>query len=265
MTKAKMDSEVFKGSIIVPRKKTGKAAKAAKVSKTARKKEKKLKPHTRVLGSWLSPFEKPTLLWMAARLPAWMTPDVLTFIGIFGSLLILTGYCLTLVNKYFLLLASFGFALNWFGDSLDGTVARFRKIERPKYGFFVDHSVDAINEVCIFVGVGISPFAQFTIAMLALAGYLLMSVNVFLTTYVTGEFRLSYAKLGPTEARVLAIAANMFVMFAVVPSLSVFGLQLTAIDFLGLLIASVAYVSFIMTTIKTSLKLAKVDKPGGKE
>ncbi len=254
MTKAKLDSEVFHGSIVVP-KKSEKAAKSGK----ARRKEKKIKPHTRVLGSWLSPLEKPVLLWMAARLPAWMTPDVLTFIGIVGSMLILAGYCLTLVNKYFLLLASFGFALNWFGDSLDGTVARYRKIERPKYGFFVDHSVDAFNEVCIFIGVGISPYAQFTIAMLALAGYLLMSVNVFLTTYVTGEFRLSYAKLGPTEARLLAIAANLFVLLAVVPQLRVFGFEITAIDVLGLFMATVLYSSFLKQTISTGLKLEKAE------
>ncbi len=257
MTKAKLESEVFQGSIIVPRKKREKAAKA---NKAAHRKGKKLKPHTRVLGSWLSPVEKPVLLWLAARLPAWMTPDILTFIGILGSGLILTGYCLTLVNKYFLLLASFGFVLNWFGDSLDGTIARYRKIERPKYGFFVDHSVDAFNEVCIFIGVGISPYAQFTIAMLALVGYLLMSVNVFLSTYVTGEFRLSYARLGPTEARILAIAANLFVLLAVVPQLTVFGFEITAIDLLGLFMAAVLYSSFMMQTVKTSLKLEKAER-----
>ncbi len=205
------------------------------------------------------------MLWLAARLPAWMTPDILTFIGIAGSLLILAGYCLTLINPYFLLLASFGFVLNWFGDSLDGTLARFRHIERPKYGFFVDHSVDAINEVCIFLGVGISPYSQFPIAMLALAGYLLMSVNVFLTTYVTGEFRLSYAKLGPTEARVLAIAANLLVLFGLTPTLTLLGIKLTAIDLVALFVAVVLFVSFILTTTKTSLKLAKIDRPGGKQ
>ncbi len=261
MTKAKMDGDAFQGSILIPRKKSSKAAKAA--TRAARKKEKKLKPHTRVLGSILSPLEKPTLLWLAARLPAWMTPDVLTFIGIIGSLFILAGYCLALVNEYFLILASFGFALNWFGDSLDGTVARYRHIERPKYGFFVDHSVDAINEVCIFLGVGISPYCQFPIAMLALSGYLLMSVNVFLTTYVSGEFRLSYAKLGPTEARVLAILANVVVMLGILPKMVVFGRQLTAIDLLGLFITVVLFSSFIGSTVKTSLALSKVDRPGG--
>lgn len=251
MAKLKMDGEVFQGSIEVSKKGSASAA---------RKKTKKLKPHTRVLGSWLSPLERPALLWMAARLPAWMTPDVLTAIGILGSLFIFAGYCLSLFSKYFLLLASFGFVVNWFGDSLDGTVARYRKIERPKYGFFVDHSVDTINEVCIFIGAGISPYAQFEIAMLALAGYLLMSVNVFLTTYVDGEFRLSFAKLGPTEARLLAIGANLVVMFAGLPMLNLFGSSFSAIDFVGVFMAVVLFSAFMVNTVRTSIRLARSDR-----
>src|SRR5690554_1739776 len=98
--------------------------------------------HTRINQTILGPLEKPALQWMAARLPVWVTPDTLTGIGIFASVLIFISFVLTNIHPGFLWLASFGVVLNWFGDSLDGTLARYRKIERPQYGFFVDHAVD---------------------------------------------------------------------------------------------------------------------------
>ena len=99
--------------------------------------------HKRVNDILLGPIERPALNWLAAHMPAWMTPDGLTIIGVIGAVIILVSYGLSNLEPAFLWLASFGFFVNWFGDSLDGTLARYRKIERPKYGFFVDHTVDA--------------------------------------------------------------------------------------------------------------------------
>lgn len=176
--------------------------------------------HQRVNDILLGPLERPALKWLAARTPAWVTPDMLTGFGFLASILIFASYWATTISPAYLWLASFGFVLNWFGDSLDGNVARFRKIERPRYGYFIDHTVDALAECLIFLGLGLSPYADFNLAALCLAAYLLMSNMVYISTYVEGTFRISYAKLGPTEVRLIAITANTIIFFLGNPSIS---------------------------------------------
>lgn len=176
--------------------------------------------HQRVNDILLGPLERPALRWLAERTPAWVTPDMLTGLGFLASVLIFGAYWATNINPNFLWLASFGFVLNWFGDSLDGNVARFRKMERPRYGYFIDHTVDALAECMIFIGLGLSPYVDFNLAMLCLASYLLMSNMVYISTYVEGTFRISYSKLGPTEVRVIAILANTIVYLLGNPTLS---------------------------------------------
>ncbi len=105
-----------------------------------------MKPHQRVNDILLGPLERPALAWLAAHMPAWVSPDTLTGIGVLGAVIIFLSYSLSNVHSGFLWLASLGFVINWFGDSLDGTLARYRRCERPKYGYFIDHTVDAFNE-----------------------------------------------------------------------------------------------------------------------
>src|SRR5919198_5149184 len=107
----------------------------------------KIKGHTRVNDILLGPLERPALQWLAAHMPAWITPDDCTLIGILGALLTLVSYGLSNLNPNFLWLASLGFFINWFGDSLDGTLARYRHIERPRYGYYIDHVIDVICQV----------------------------------------------------------------------------------------------------------------------
>lgn len=169
--------------------------------------------HTRVNKSLLSTLERSTLAWFSKRMPAWVTPDSLTLFGFFGTILIGVSYYLTNQNPGFLWLASLGLVINWFGDSLDGTLARFRKVERPRYGFFIDHVIDGLGEVIIMVGIGLSPYVDFRIAMVALVGYLLLGNLVYILTYVRNEFRISYAGLSPTEVRLILILTNALVFF----------------------------------------------------
>jgi archaetidylinositol phosphate synthase len=169
--------------------------------------------HKRVNDILLGPLERPALKWLASHLPGWISPDACTLIGILGSIIILVSYLLTRMNQGFFWLASLGFVINWFGDSLDGTLARFRNIERPIYGFFVDHVTDAFSQVLIFLGLGLTPYIRFDVACLILVTYLLLSVLVYVRTYVAGEFRISYSRLGPTEIRVLAILLNTAMFF----------------------------------------------------
>src|SRR5512138_816292 len=116
--------------------------------------------HRRVNDILLGPLERPTLKWLAAHMPAWVTPDICTIIGVFGAILISLSYVLTVFDKNFLWLASLGFVINWFGDSLDGTLARYRKIERPIFGFFVDHIMDAFSVTVIILGLGMTDYVN---------------------------------------------------------------------------------------------------------
>jgi archaetidylinositol phosphate synthase len=178
-----------------------------------------MKEHERKNDILLGPLERPALAWLAKRMPAWVWPDTLTGIGIFASVLILISYWLTTYNKNFLWLASFGFILQWFGDSLDGTLARYRHIERPRYGFFLDHAVDALSEILIFIGLGLSPYVDLKVALFGLVAYLNISVLVYLIMLTKNYFQIALWKIGPTEFRLIAILANVAVYFIGNPSL----------------------------------------------
>jgi archaetidylinositol phosphate synthase len=172
-----------------------------------------IEKHKRVNDIFLGPLERPALQWLSARMPAWITPDICTAIGVLGAFIISIGYFLSNFDRNFLWLASFGFVVNWFGDSLDGTLARYRHIERPKFGFFIDHTTDSFSQVVIFLGLGLSPYVSFYVACLALIAYLMLSVLAYVRTCVVGEFKISYGQLGPTEIRVLAILLNIAMYF----------------------------------------------------
>ena len=161
----------------------------------------------------LGPLERPALQWFCAHMPAWVTPDILTGIGVGGAILVTLGYALTTLDKNFIWLVNFGIFINWFGDSLDGSLARYRKIERPRYGFFVDHIFDAIGQVLAFVGFALSPYVRFDVAMFGLVVYLLMDVLVLARMSVQGIFKISYAKIGPTEVRTIVFLFNIMLYF----------------------------------------------------
>ena len=221
--------------------------------------------HKRVNDILFGPLERPALQWLAAHMPDWMNPDILTLIGIIGALIIFTGYVLSGSNPAFLWLAILGYVINWFGDSLDGTLARYRKIERPKYGFFVDHTVDAFGQLWILAGLGLSPYVSFSVAMLTLVGYLMMSVLVYVTTFVTGEFKISYGKLGPTEIRVIAILATVAFFFGGVRTIEFSFGSYPVYDLLILAIALLLIGIFTVTTASRAYELSKLDerRPAG--
>lgn len=169
--------------------------------------------HQRVNDILLGPLERPALKWLAAHMPAWVNPDILTAVGLFGVVVTLVGYVLSRQSPGWLWLASLGYVINWFGDSLDGTLARYRHIERPRYGFYIDHVADVICQFIVFIGLGLSPYVSFNVAILSLVGYMMLSVLVYVLTYVMGEYRLSYGSLGPTEVRAIAILMNTMMFF----------------------------------------------------
>jgi phosphatidylglycerophosphate synthase len=153
--------------------------------------------------------ERRLLNWICARLPLWWTPDRLTALGFSGAVLIAVGYIASNWGRDWLWLAVFGFCLNWFGDSLDGSVARFRKIERPNYGYFIDHSLDSLANTLFVVGMGLSPYLRMDTALFGLCGYLLLSIHTFISAKVTGVMSLTYLGGGPTEVRMVLIVLTI--------------------------------------------------------
>jgi len=162
--------------------------------------------------SILTPLEKITLRWLAERLPSWINSDHLTLLGFAGMILTGLSYYLAQFNPLFLLAAIVCLAINWFGDSLDGTVARLRNRQRPRYGFYVDHVVDAFGITFVLTGIGLSGYMSFPVAMVFLAAYLLMNIEIYLTTYTLGIFKLSYGVMGPTELRVIVCIGNLVLL-----------------------------------------------------
>jgi phosphatidylglycerophosphate synthase len=190
-----------------------------------------------------------------------MTPDKLTAIGTAGAFLIFFSYLATRIHPGFLWLASLGFLINWYGDSLDGTLARYRKIQRPKYGFFIDHTVDAFNETLVVLGLGLSIYVTFSVASLALIGYLMLSVFVYVRTFVDGVFQISYGKLGPTEVRVIIVALNTAMFFFGVLRIKLpFG-WFTVYDIPVAIIALVLVLIFVVSSWSKARDLAAIDRP----
>lgn len=165
------------------------------------------------------------------------------------------GYVASGVDSDWLWLAIAGFFVHWFGDSLDGSLARYRQIERPRLGYFIDHSADGLGNLMIVGGLGLSPFVRLDVSLMALAGYYLLSIHAFLAARVLGELRLSYAAAGPTELRLLLIGMTLFMWSygretPLIAGISVFDLAVATAA--GLLI-----VLFISQTITTGQRIAK--------
>lgn len=200
----------------------------------------------RIQTSLLNSAEKKVLVWLAARQPGWVTSDTLTWLGVFGTVLYMAGGWLANDNVLWLWLAVFGLVVHWYGDSLDGTLARVRGTQRPVYGFFIDHSLDAVTTCMIFFGAGFSPLLRMDVALAALAGYLCLSIYTYVGTIVKGEFRLTYGKLGPTEFRLLLILLNIVYMYTPWGSwhCEFLGGTWSAFDLLGLVVAVVLFVIF---------------------
>lgn len=159
--------------------------------------------HVREHGSVLASIEKRTLIWMAERLPRWVSSDLLTLVGAAAMAGAGLAFALTRVTAWSLALVPIFLALNWFGDSLDGTVARVRQCQRPRYGFYVDHIVDVVNAVLLFTGMALSGLIGGWMAAALLVAYLLLCAESFLAAHTVGVFRLSFSGWGPTELRIL--------------------------------------------------------------
>ena len=226
------------------------------------------KQAVRIQTSILNPCEKRILAWLAGKMPAWVTSDMLTFVGFLGAVVVAAGYALSNLNLNWLWLACFGFLVNWFGDSLDGNLAYARGTQRHTYGFFIDHNVDVIDEVLMFIGVGISPLVNLTFMLALLVSYLVLSVYVYIDCYLIGEHRLTHGGLGPTEFRLLAVIVNILYLY--VPQLSLWKRHIVLfhnefdfgiLDGVALFCALAIFLLFLAGFLKDVKYFAKVDPP----
>jgi len=226
------------------------------------------KQAARIQTSILNPLEKKILVWLAQRMPKWVNSDMLTFVGFLGAVTMAVGYALANNNLNWLWLSCFGLLLNWFGDSLDGSLARVRNTQRKTYGFFIDHNVDVINETIMFIGVGLSPMVNMSFAMFALVAYFMISVYVYIDCHLKGEMRLTYGGLGPTEFRLIVFIVNL--LFLYIPWLSTWKIPMTIfgkplmvgfLDFVAFGAAMVIFVMYIVAFVKDIKYFSEIDPP----
>ena len=221
-----------------------------------------IKQSQRIQTSIINGVEKRVLAWLAQRQPRWATSDMLTLVGVVGAFLTGLGFYLTHYDINWLWLSSAGLIINWYGDSLDGTLARVRNCQRPVYGYYIDHTVDCINEAFMFVGAGLSPLVDLDLALYVFILYLFMTINVSINAHLKSEFRLTYAKLGPTEFRLIIVIANtVLILFPqlVTYTLTLGGRAYTTLDLVAIVIIVLLAVIYLVTIIADARHYAAVD------
>ena len=233
---------------------------------------KEKKQAARIQTSILSAAEKKVLVWLAERMPSWVTSDMLTFVGFLGALVVAAGYALSNLSLYWMWLSCLGLFINWFGDSLDGSLARVRNTQRKTYGFFIDHNVDVINETIMFIGVGCSPIVNMSFAMLALVGYFMLSIYVYIDCHLKGEMRLTYGGLGPTEFRIILILVNIAFMY--IPWLTAWKrdvvlfhnqFSIGLFDYIAVGISLLLFLFYIVSFFRDAAYYSKIDPPANKK
>ena len=205
----------------------------------------------------LARFERRFLPWVARRLPRRVLPDDMTALGVAAALGVCAAYQLSNDGSGWLWVASALLVVQWFGDSLDGTLARVRGIQRPKYGYYLDHLVDAVSTAAIGIGLGLSPYMLLSVGTLVVVAYLILSINVYLESYALGRFSLGYGYLGPTEIRAILILLNTALALGIGLEFRIVELNMTVFDVIGLGIAGVMIALLTTRAFKNLRELAR--------
>jgi phosphatidylglycerophosphate synthase len=221
------------------------------------KKEIPFRDAFRMQQSFTAAAERKTLAWLAARLPVWVNSDHLTLLGFASMFFAGASYAVARMNRAGLILATFFLALNWFGDSLDGTLARLRNRQRPRYGFYVDHMIDTFGGLFLMGGLAASGFMDWRIALGMFIAFLMLSVEVYLATYTLGKFQLSFAKFGPTEIRILLSLGNVALWF--LPEARVFGSSYRLFDVGGMIAISGMTLMLVASAVFNTMELYRTE------
>jgi archaetidylinositol phosphate synthase len=213
----------------------------------------------RVQESLSAGVERKILRGMAERTPAWINSDHLTVLGFFGMLLAGASYAAARWDRHALLLATFFLVVNWLGDSLDGTLARFRNRQRPRYGFYVDHLIDTVGALFLMGGLAFSGYLHWGVAIGMLIAFLVLSIEVYLTTYTLGIFKLSYGIFGPTEIRILLAVGNITLLYR--PTAHLLGHAFPLFDVGGVIAIAGMTVILIASTVRHISELYRQERP----
>lgn len=218
-------------------------------------------PAGRINSGWLSAPEQRALDWLAPHVPQRLTPDGLTAVGFAAAVMALLSYMLAAHHPSALWLVNFALVANWFGDSLDGRVARLRDVERPRYGFFLDQSIDVICQLLFALGLAASGYVRPEIVMLGLATYFMMTVQSLLRAQATGVFHLATGRMGLTEVRCLFVAGNALFYFVPPSPIQVKEIVVSYPDLLGLIWIATNIGLYVTTLIAEGRRLAQHDLP----
>ncbi|HZM86028.1 MAG TPA: CDP-alcohol phosphatidyltransferase family protein [Blastocatellia bacterium] len=208
--------------------------------------------------SMLAPLERICLSWLARNMPSWVKPDHLTLLGFAAMLIAAVCYALAKWWAPALLLVNLCLAVNWFGDSLDGTLARTRNQQRPRYGFYVDHIIDAFGILSILCGLAVSGYMTWTIALAVLVVYFLISIDVYLATYTIGTFKLSFYKFSPTELRILLAFGNIRALSH--PTANIFGDRYLFFDIGAVVAITLMAVVLVVSVTRNTITLYRAER-----
>jgi phosphatidylglycerophosphate synthase len=215
-------------------------------------------PAVRIQQSLVASAEKRALIWLAQHTPAWINSDHLTLLGLVAQCLAGVCYALARLDPDALVVGVIFLALNWLGDSLDGTLARVRNRQRPRYGFYVDHITDSIAALFLMGGLALSGYVHPGIALAMLIAFFMLSIEAYLATYALGKFQLSYWKLGPTEIRILLALGNVALLRC--PVVKVLGRQVLLFDLGGAIAVAGMGFMLIVSTIRHTAQLYRQER-----
>jgi archaetidylinositol phosphate synthase len=226
---------------------------------TERERQKlEFKNAVRVQETLVTSAEKRALRWLAERMPRWVNSDHLTALGFAAQFMVGVSYALSGGNKRWLWAATFFLAVNWFGDSLDGTVARYRNRQRPRYGFYVDHVIDSFGAMFLCGGLALSGYMSPTVAMVMLVAFLALSIEVYLATYCMGQFKLGHFWFGPTELRIVLGIGNVALLTHA--RVHFLGAEYLLFDLGGVISAFGMFFMLVVSAIRHTMVLYKEER-----
>lgn len=198
--------------------------------------------------------------WICPRIPDWVNSDMLTVLGLLSTFVVAAGFVLGFFNRYYLILVVVGLFLHWFGDSFDGSLARYRKKTRPHYGYYIDHVVDAVAIMIFGLGLGFSGFVRIEVALAFVIMYLILMIHVELVTYVENEFKYSFGLIGPTEVRIIGVILTVVMFFLPMKYYDIYGHILTQYDLFASFAVVVMFALIVYSILSKGIELDRIDR-----
>jgi len=197
--------------------------------------------------------------YICPRIPSYVNSDHLTVIGFIGTIICAVGFILGSTEKQYLSLVIIGLFINWFGDSFDGSLARFRKKTRPIYGYYIDHTVDSLSVIVAGIGLGYSSYVRIDLALIVVALYLALETHVLIVKSIENTFKYSFGLFGPTEFRIIISLLAIYMYFSKTFTFLVLGQMFSQYDIAIAILCLIMFVILITSMIKTGINLHKKD------